>query len=676
WVANSLSPQEIRDRMLDKNSTFRTEMIQYLEGVHQGEFIDQTKEEVNNEVSYAASHPTYKDPTETLPDPPPYPCDHPFAESCNVCVSSKSWWSKFKDTVNDLLLKSNIHRECDDRCLVKGVCKARFPRPLINETHVDENTGYIEMQKKESMINTFTPALTYLLRSNSDVTSLLSGTALKAVVAYVTDYITKTPLKTYTIFQTIRDVFDRQSSILGGDLRDQEKARKLLTQIVNSLTVKMEIGAPMASAYLLGNPDHYTSHKFKTVFWKSYVGEVLQCWDEPSGVDSPDLKSVAKSKVMVRKTKDGYTPYSVVMDYTHRSREYEDINLYDWIRLSRKKTIPKTTDKDKEIPDNTDDDASLSGSDEDPTIDNREAEGKKNKKTDPYELTFINDHPQRNKHYIMLVKEGFGVVPNFIGGSLPRRDEGDREFYCTTMMTLFHPWRTGLDLKSKDQTWDDVFHAHNFTARQEQLMSYFNIQYECYDARDDYARQKKGKNKAIPGLPNISGDELDERHNLNDDHSYSGLHDDPQVHNAAEFEKVGNSTIKRIHQMEEMEKILNGAGWLEKCPEQITIDTPSGSNSIEYKSKQQWTELIQNKKTSILEEKEKHRQSKDSNDNAQNKIKTKWNEVKIVDQSYLLKEYFKSRPNVAKLQSRVVKEFSLRPDQARAFHIIANHASE
>ncbi|KZT15078.1 hypothetical protein NEOLEDRAFT_1082063, partial [Neolentinus lepideus HHB14362 ss-1] len=76
------------------------------------------------------------------------------------------------------------------------------------KTTVDETDGSITLKKLESRLNTFTPVSTYLLRSNSDVTSLLSGTALKAVVAYVTDYITKTPLKTYTIFQTIRDVFD------------------------------------------------------------------------------------------------------------------------------------------------------------------------------------------------------------------------------------------------------------------------------------------------------------------------------------------------------------------------------------------------------------------------------------------------------------------------------------
>ena len=52
-------------------------------------------------------------------------------------------------------------------------------------------------------MNTVTPVVSYLLRCNTDVTSLLSGTAIKAVVAYISDYITKLMLKTYIVFDTI-----------------------------------------------------------------------------------------------------------------------------------------------------------------------------------------------------------------------------------------------------------------------------------------------------------------------------------------------------------------------------------------------------------------------------------------------------------------------------------------
>ena len=82
-------------------------------------------------------------------------------------------------------------------------------------------------------------------------------------------------------------------------------------------------------------------------------------------------------------------------------------------------------------------------------------------------------------------------VPNFVGGAIPRSDYGDREYYCSTMLAFFKPWRTGKDLKSEDQIWDDAFTTHKFNTRQLEIMNYFNVWYECLDARDDYAVQMK-----------------------------------------------------------------------------------------------------------------------------------------------------------------------------------------
>ncbi|TDL14713.1 hypothetical protein BD410DRAFT_703417, partial [Rickenella mellea] len=107
-----------------------------------------------------------------------------------------------------------------------------------------------------------------------------------------------------------------------------------LTKIVNSLTGKMEIGAPMACAYLLGHKDHYTSHRFEPFSWKSFVREAMKPWHP----DNNDNIVGFTDKVTVRKSEDGnYIGISPVFDYIYRPKIYEDVNLYDWIRLSRKK---------------------------------------------------------------------------------------------------------------------------------------------------------------------------------------------------------------------------------------------------------------------------------------------------------------------------------------------------
>src|SRR5436190_11284813 len=181
-------------------------------------------------------------------------------------------------------------------------------------------TGAINMKKLEAWINTITRPVTYLLRCNTDVTSLLSGTAIKTVVAYITDYVTKPGLKTYSIFEVIRGVFDKNSIMLGGTLKRKEKARQLMIQIVNSLTSKMEIGGPMASLYLLGNPDHYTSHKFVTVYWKVYVQEVMKVWRS-----SDDMQvDKTEEKILLQKNMGRFVGISAVHDYVYRPDIYAD----------------------------------------------------------------------------------------------------------------------------------------------------------------------------------------------------------------------------------------------------------------------------------------------------------------------------------------------------------------
>ncbi|TDL15794.1 hypothetical protein BD410DRAFT_679666, partial [Rickenella mellea] len=148
-------------------------------------------------------------------------------KKCKNCAERETWWERFQNIVDDLLLKSNVHTCRRTSCLKNkyGTCKARFPRNVYEETMIDPETGSIELKHGEAQLNTFTSLLTYLIRCNSDVTSLLSGTAIKAVISYVTDYITKSPLKTHTIFDAVRSIFDKNSEFLNGSSSQKEKAR-------------------------------------------------------------------------------------------------------------------------------------------------------------------------------------------------------------------------------------------------------------------------------------------------------------------------------------------------------------------------------------------------------------------------------------------------------------------
>ena len=232
WIENAMSPQEICDKLLREDSAFQKSLIDYLENTHIGEFQTGSFSEVSSHVEELQNKDGYVNPTETLPSPPPSKCEA-NCEKCSDCNANKLWWESFPAMVDDIILKSNVHK-CSQLCLANkhNSCKARFPRDVVKESIVDANTGSLTLKKLEEWINYYAPILSYLIKCNSDVTSLLSSTAIKAIVAYVTEYITKVPLKTHAMFDTIRNVFVKCSEMLNSStVNDEDKAQRLMTEL-------------------------------------------------------------------------------------------------------------------------------------------------------------------------------------------------------------------------------------------------------------------------------------------------------------------------------------------------------------------------------------------------------------------------------------------------------------
>jgi hypothetical protein len=107
WILNSLSPQEVRDQIMDPNSDFQKKIVEYLESVHVGKFMTGTMDEVKEQVDENMKAEEYKDLTWTLSDPPPEPTDCD-CNKCESCKSTVNWWQNFKNTLDDLILRSNV----------------------------------------------------------------------------------------------------------------------------------------------------------------------------------------------------------------------------------------------------------------------------------------------------------------------------------------------------------------------------------------------------------------------------------------------------------------------------------------------------------------------------------------------------------------------------------------
>ena len=698
WIKGNISPQEMRDKILRNDSAWQEKLTNWLESCHTGDFLTGNFAEVTESIGKKREEKGYVDPTQSFPEAPPKRCDTAHGkgeqEGCEQCQTAVEWAVRYATTVDDLLLRSNVHScnrgmnrdgtrkknkasgGCMDNKWKK--CKARFPRPTFLKTVIDE-LGAICMKKIEAWLNTFTPLVTYAFRCNTDVTSLSSGTAIKAVVLYVSDYITKSTLKTHTIFDSIRSVFQKNSEMMNGTLPMKEKARRFMTKVANLLSAKAEMGAPMICMYLLGNPDHYTSHSFVPFYWQSYVGEVRRIFDETSDEPQPKIALIKKKNKIV-----GLSP---VQDYVHRAPELEHVSLYEWIKCYKREKMRQrkkicSTDKDKKpgaadlVPEEN---AASNGDELDSSFQSVQVEsdteidgpaGGSNKSKNQY--LFTKKHPLHETHVMRFVSDNTLRVPNFVGASLPRCDQGDREYYCCSMLTIFKPWRSGLDLKrSRTVSWDEEFTSHNFSDSELAIMKNLNIRYECLDARDDYRAQlKKGSPQAFSGSWAAEADEIDcEDHEVSPTAvEFDDLPEDPA--------SMGPKHRRRLKETEEINSLLMSAGWTE--PVRSDFQKPNFRPERFFPGSV-WEHEVDRKKQEILDKKNEHNKISHASkvttldgSNTEMFQQTSSNIVKVVDKSYLEKSFHLDQ--LSEVIQDTVESYSLNAEQERAFRIIANHA--
>jgi len=455
-----------------------------------------------------------------------------------------------------------------------------------------------------------------------------------------------------------------------------------MTKIVNNLSAKMEIGSPMACMYLLCNPDHYTSHSFAPFYWQNYIHEARVAWDPDNVISGGHVEKVA-----LIKRKGCIIGLSPVYDYIYRPQELEHMCLYDWVGRYVREKLPEQ--KNISNIDNIvsyNDERSESDTCELPSVKNLPQTGihnidvttgdacksdiveeQSNKETGLFPtglFNFTDGHPLYTSHGTCCVQKSSAKVPTFIGAILPHCDQGDREYYCSTMLALFKPWRSGLELKAQDQSWDESFLSYKFNQRQRELMENFNIKYECLDAQDDFHAQLRKGSVILPSWgdkynPIMDHTDLDQL-----DVDYQGAAINCSVEFDADFKEIGKREKKRQLDMTTMQTVVVQTGWTEVVmAESNTQPSPPAF----LQSGNQWKAAVQRKRQDILDIRAENLPS--CANNTANSSHN--NTVRIIDQTYLEKTHHSTQTKL--VLDEIVSEFQLNQDQKRAFDIVSNH---
>ncbi|RXW14796.1 hypothetical protein EST38_g11058 [Candolleomyces aberdarensis] len=429
----------------------------------------------------------------------------------------------------------------------------------------------------------------------------------------------------------------------------------------------MEIGAPMAALFLLQNPDYYTSHEFQPFYWKNFVNFVDRQWlnlrnnvqsvdnvegqPEPIGVDvvqSPDdnhppteIDNEGEQTVQMGRSSNNFISKASTDDYRYRPRQHEHVNLYKWIQCSLRHYQLSTRNARQDLP----------------------------------FFEYLAGHPLSKTHVVACDPDRrYYVVPNFLGPSLPRKDKGEREEYCMTMLTLFSPWRTGLDLKSSAYSWEEAFEAHVFTERQLQLMRNFNVRYECYDARDDFAASFKkvsvdhqsdpDHDDESAGIYTCEGGYQDADKDFNERPPLGG----PQFRTLLLAKKKMISVLTAAGWTASDAVRSKGLSWLRDVLDlpRVTIDKSLNATAWRQIIKVEKDRLFRAKFSAMLAA------SKDCEQPHTGSVR---NDAFVVPGAYISKDFKPVNTQRSTVMDSIIKQFSLNEGQMRAFKIVANHAT-
>jgi hypothetical protein len=639
WLEGGLNPDEIKQRVLQQGDReFRDRLLA---------FLDDT---ISNSI------PTDPDPDLTVPSSIHHPCS---VRGVNPDLIGDDLEKARQKDKHNLVKQCQSHSHTDT-CYKywKGPPQPRECRFDLDEKNFcpessfDSETGELCLRCLDGLVNNFNETILEAIRCNMDITFIGSGASAKAILYYITDYITKSQLKSHVAFAALELAVNKLGEY---DPQADElmlRSKRLLQKCAYAMISHQELSAQQVCSYLMDFEDHFTSHEYRNLYWMNFEKFIdnedpsPECYGKkqspPEGSDDqenqPDIlldsldlnvnhetqnsehisepeerenhnESIDEVVVSVdRQTGKLVARANQVADYQLRGEYLYDICVWDFVarveKIKRKncrKSPPK--DKDTSDEDNVEDADFASEIKESDSEDDGEmipknqplATGMLNARTRSRPTAcFQSDHLEATSHILKVIHPDCRRIPVPIGPSIPRRDkENIRDRYCRLMLILFKPWRHANDLRDNGQTWQDAFNEflRVCPTRLKGVMDNMQILHECRDSRDDHfsGRRNKGRNRSNRVPTELVGDRI-----VADD--VFGESDEDESFILSHFESIENARSEwksrsRTQTLECLRHVEESGRYRTRHPRVSTVDLAHSS-----------IQLIESDKTSDLEE--------------------------------------------------------------------------
>jgi len=518
WLAGHLGPQRLRQRLLE-DPAYKERLFLWLESIIKCELPGTTQ--VVLEHSGALQQPRL------LPG-----MRHPGTYCPQISsLSDSDYIEALNTSVRELVERYNwhVHRSCCWQYLRRNEphddahCRMHIDGSTCAVTSLDDETLSVLLRRLHPRINNYNDLVIFLLKCNMDIKFVGSGEAAKALVYYVTDYITKASLPTHAGLLALAYAIKRTNEHYSdGPMQPgiAEKSKTALVKVVNAMMSKQEVSHQQVMSYLVGGGDHYSSHKFAILYWAGFDNLVRRHFDESRGpgdrLEGRDRSVVTDVSEMMLGSQDVEglgSQFCKVADVL----DVRGAGLIDDIRGDFEGTALEDDSGEFELESDVMSDVeSDGGSDDDKdryssqmqlhvergrlSVSSQEKDWmfrgssgffgccclyefvmwacKISKASERTRLSrvdqrnggggriaeeravFDSDHPQAETH--LLRKYCERRVPVILGPSIPRCDRGEDEYeaWCRAMVILFKPWWRVDDLKVVGQTWREAYEEY------------------------------------------------------------------------------------------------------------------------------------------------------------------------------------------------------------------------
>ena len=530
WIYGHPNPQKMRDSM--SNSTqYTLDMFAWLESIIKCELIGTTmlvQEKNGEELSRPALGGL---------DGYIHPSTHLGPRIDELAENAFPW--KFASSVNDVVQHCNWHNHTETcwKYLRRGekrgdaTCRMRIDGTTRQTSAIDSDTGSILLRRLHPRIANYNDLIIFLLRANMDIKHIGSGEAAKALIYYVTDYITKSSLPAHVGLSALLHAIHRATDkYKEKEIWEREEYAGALTIMINSILSKQETSHQQIMSYLVGGGDKYTNETYRILHFGSFERQIIRYWALQDVDDRGERLSPLPAEA-----EEGRPEHSRYIDnMSHRPNE-QDHSMDDHITSvasqgneTRSGRISDITNELMEQVYRPEDQVTLylkAGSitainqahdylmrprsepfnnmglyeyvgltekitkrNESQRLSRHNAESASTRAGRPEESrgTFLIDHPHHDTH--MVRKRTIWVIPVVLGNRMPRpdRDEDERQLWARTVLALFQPWRHPSDLKHREEDWIDAYdrQKHCIPPEHMNIIHNMSVLSECRDARD------------------------------------------------------------------------------------------------------------------------------------------------------------------------------------------------